>query len=123
MILKHLEINDYFIDSYETLKNKPDTFIKNLLINLSLPQDLSRKINLSKQINSRSISEKAKISHPLTLRFILYRFKNKLFGTDFSFGIGTKIKPFLDLIVLKKSRVSFFKNEDIKMINNWYRNK
>lgn len=119
-LLKYLDNDNIFIDSYEAFKLKPNKFIKHLLSNLSLPEDLINKINLSKQINSRSISKKAKINHPLTLRFILYRLKNKLFGSDFSFGIGTKIKPFLDLIVFKKPQITVLKNEDIKMINNWY---
>ena len=120
-IYKYLAEEKVFYSTYEDLNKNIFNFVTEIIHHIGLPIDSINNMNLIQRVNSRTIESSSKISHPVTLRFILYRLKIVLFGSKRSFGIGTKIKPLLDLVKLKNPQIITFNKNDLDLIDSWYK--
>ncbi|WP_299061916.1 hypothetical protein [uncultured Polaribacter sp.] len=120
-ILKNLDEKDLFYYSYEKFNQDKFNFVCQILDHMELPKDFVKNVDLTEKVNNRSLKSSSKVTHPLTLRFILYRIKRNIFGNKISFGVGVKLKPILDSIKFKNSKVVTFTEQDKSIIFNWYK--
>lgn len=104
---------------YSQFVTDKDSFLDKILRFVEVPESNILKIYKNKQVNKRSVNPNNKIIDPLSLKFIIMRFKFKIFGLKPLF-VGKKLYPLLDKIIFKKAQTINFNQDDFDQIDGWY---
>ena len=116
---KYIGKIEILILDYHELENSPLSFIEKIKEFINSPIISKIHFNNSKPINVRRKNKNTRISHKLTLRFLLLELKRNWFGNK-SLGIGKITKNFLDKIIISKEESIKFTDKEISKIDIWY---